>query len=145
MQNSTLDLNGSDTGVISAIGQDSTIGGLTGSRNLDMLTRTLSIGNNNARTTYSGVLSNGGLAKTGSGTLTALGQQHLRGTTTLSTGTINLGDHETRRSPAAGQQHGRGAIALNGGYLQYSAANQYDYSGRLAQPPISSTTSIPTA
>ena len=25
-----------------------------------------------------------------------------------------------------------GAIVLNGGYLQYSASNQYDYSGRFS-------------
>ena len=84
----TLDLNAIDAGTISAINQNSTFGGLSGSRNLDMLTRTLSIGNNNASTTYSGVLANGGLTKIGTGTLTLAGANTFSGVTSVQAGTL---------------------------------------------------------
>jgi fibronectin-binding autotransporter adhesin len=91
LQNSTLDLDGADAGTVSAIGQNSTLGGLAGSRNLDMLTRTLSIGNNGASTTYSGVLSNGALTKIGAGTLTLAGANSYTGATTIDSGTLQIG------------------------------------------------------
>lgn len=90
LQNSTLDLATADTGTISAIGQDSTLGGLAGSRNLDMLTRTLSIGNNNASTTYSGNLANGALTKIGSGVLSLTGSNTFTGLATVSAGTLEF-------------------------------------------------------
>ena len=61
------------------------------------------------------------------------GSNTYTGTTTLSGGTVNLGSGETAgvsgplgNSPAANP----GSIVLSGGFLQYSGANNNDYSGR---------------
>ncbi|MFM8496354.1 MAG: beta strand repeat-containing protein, partial [Planctomycetia bacterium] len=106
LQNSTLDLNASDTGTVSAISQNSTFGGLSGSRNLDMLTRTLSIGNNNASTTYSGTLTNGTLTKIGSGTLTLTASNAYAGPLTISAGALSLS--------TAGSLASTGTVAIAG-------------------------------
>jgi len=110
LQSSTLDLNAADSGTVSAISQNSTLGGLAGSRNLDMLTRTLSVGNNGASTTYSGGLSNGSLTKVGNGTLTLSGTSIYSGGTTISSGTILLGSGSALGAST-------GALAVNGGGL----------------------------
>jgi fibronectin-binding autotransporter adhesin len=85
--NSTLDLNGLDSGTVS-FSQNSTLGGLSGSRNLNMGGRTLSIGNNNASTTFSGNLSNGSLTKIGTGLFTLTGSNTFAGLATISGGTL---------------------------------------------------------
>ncbi|MFM8496405.1 MAG: beta strand repeat-containing protein, partial [Planctomycetia bacterium] len=115
LQSSTLDLNAADAGTISSIGQDSTLGGLTGSRNLDMRTRTLSIGNNNQSTTYSGTLSNGGLTKVGSGTLTLTAANAYAGTTSISGGVLQVGDgtNATARVGTGTLAVGSGTLSLN--------------------------------
>jgi autotransporter-associated beta strand protein len=114
LQNSTLDLDGSDTGTVSAIGQDSTLGGLTGSRNLDMLTRTLSIGNNGANTTYSGTLSNGALTKIGVGTLTLTEASTYAGATTINAGTLRMSGN--------GSINASSGITINGGQLDSTSS-----------------------
>jgi fibronectin-binding autotransporter adhesin len=85
--NSTLDLNALDSGTVS-FSQNSKLGGLSGSRNLDMGGRTLSIGNNNASTTFSGNLSNGSLTKIGTGLFTLTGSNSFAGLATISGGTL---------------------------------------------------------
>ena len=85
--NSTLDLNALDSGTVS-FSQNSTLGGLSGSRNLNMGGRTLSIGNNNASTTFSGNLSNGSLTKIGTGLFTLTGSNTFAGLATISGGTL---------------------------------------------------------
>ena len=87
LQNSTLDLNANDFGALWFV-QSSTLGGLTGSRNMSMNGWTVSIGNNNADTTYSGVLSNGAIAKVGTGSLTLTGANTYSGGTTISAGRL---------------------------------------------------------
>ena len=119
---STLDMNSADSGSVT-FSQDSTLGGLTGSRDLDMGTRTLSIGNNNQSTTYSGRLSNGGLTKLGSGTLTLSGSNSYTGATSVNAGVLALG---TSTALAGG-----GNLSFGGGTLRFSAANTVDYSGRI--------------
>ena len=88
----TLDLNGfSDT-----------INGLSGAGFVDNTaadtTATLTVGGNNATSTFSGVMRNSGtnstlnLAKTGSGTLTLSGVNTLTGSVTVSGGNLTLGN-----------------------------------------------------
>lgn len=89
LQNSTLDMNAADSGSIS-FGQNSTLGGLTGSRDLNMGTRTLSVGNNGQSTTYSGGLSNGALTKLGAGTQVLSGNNTYTGATTISAGQLSI-------------------------------------------------------
>jgi len=116
----TLDLNALDAGTVSAINQNSTLGGLTGSRDLDMLTRTLSIGNNNASTTYSGALSNGALTKIGTGSLTLAGANDYTGATAVNAGTLRIG---------AGGTDGRlgaGAVSVaSGATLAFDRSDNY--------------------
>ena len=115
LQNSTLDLATGDTGTVSAINQNSTLGGLKGTRNLNMQTRTLSIGNNNQDTSYSGVLSNGALTKIGSGTLTLNGTNTYAGATTISAGTLKIGNSSALGTTAAGTTVSSGATLDIGG------------------------------
>ena len=102
-------------------------------------TPTLTVGNNNASSTFSGIIRNTAgtlaLTKTGSGTLTLSGANTYIGVSALSDGTLNLGSTETPgtsgplgKSPAANP----GSIVLNGGTLRYSAINRNDYSGRFS-------------
>jgi len=105
LQSSILDMNASDAGTLT-FNQNSTLGGLMGSRDLDMSTRTLSIGNNGSSTTYSGALSNGALTKVGSGILTLTGTNTYSGATTVSGGTLTI---------AGGQLTGGGAVNVTGG------------------------------
>jgi autotransporter-associated beta strand protein len=78
----TLDLNGNNQ----------QIGSLTGAGSVSLGTATLIAGGNNATTTFSGVISgDGGLVKTGAGTMTLSGVNTYTGTTTVSGGTLALG------------------------------------------------------
>ena len=116
IQNSTLDLNSLDSGTIS-FGQNSTLGGLTGSRNLDMATRTLSIGNNNESTTYSGTLANGAFTKVGSGTLTLTAPAATSVATTVSGGVLRLSGGDNRLGTGS-------AITVSGGTLDLGGNSQ---------------------
>jgi autotransporter-associated beta strand protein len=79
LQNSTLDHSGAGTLIFGSTLNSATLGGLKGDQNLVLSNITnqpvnLSVGNNNASTSYSGNLSgNGILTKVGSGTLTLSG------------------------------------------------------------------------
>ena len=100
---------------------------------------TFSIGALSTSTTYAGtIMDNAGtvsVTKVGSGTLALTGANIYTGITTLTAGKINLGATET---PGTSGPLGKsvapnaGSIVLNGGYLQHSAANQNDYSGRFS-------------
>ncbi len=91
MQNATLDMNAADSGSVSLNNLNATIGALTGSRNLALGNGTVTIGNNQLSTIYSGVLSgSGSLVKTGSGTLTLAGPNSYTGTTAVNGGTLAL-------------------------------------------------------
>lgn len=91
LQQSTLEMNPAYTGsIVFGTPAAFTLGGLTGSANLDMQGKTLSIGNNNTDTTYSGVLSNGSLTKVGAGTLTLTVDSTYTGPTVVSGGRLTL-------------------------------------------------------
>ncbi len=103
LQNSTLDMNGSDTGslwfgtaVTSSI-NSATLGGLKGSRNIVLVNSNtttpsavaLTVGNNNSSNTYSGTLSGAGsFIKSGTGTQTLSGVSTYTGSTTVNAGTL---------------------------------------------------------
>lgn len=89
MAKSTLNMVSGDTGTLqwNATGTF-TLGGLKGDRNLDLGGKTVAMGNNNGSTTYSGVLSNGSIQKTGTGTLTLSGNNTYSGTTEVNAGTL---------------------------------------------------------
>ena len=95
LQNSTLNLSGSGVlgfGSLTA----ATLGGLSGSGTLALANTaaaavTLSVGNNNANTTYSGTLTGpGGLTKTGAGTLWLSASNNFAGTTNVNGGTLGV-------------------------------------------------------
>ena len=81
-----LDLNGK-TQTINGLSGDGTVASGTG-------TGTLTIGNNNATSTFNGAIQNGGgtvaIAKTGTGTLTLGGVNTYTGNTTINAGTVAL-------------------------------------------------------
>jgi autotransporter-associated beta strand protein len=124
LQNSTLNMQAGDSGTVS-FGPPlsaATLGGLKGSRGLVLENSSstpgavaLSVGNNNADTAYSGVLSGAGsLAKIGAGTLALAGVSTYTGATMVSAGTLAVtGD---------GSINSSSGITLNGGTLNYSSS-----------------------
>jgi len=116
LQNSTLDMHSGDAGTLTP-NQNSTLGGLMGSRNVNMNAKTLSIGNNGQNTTYSGILSNGSLTKIGTGTLTLSNASNADSGTTISNGTLAISS-PGRLSATSG------ALALGGGALDLGTTTQ---------------------
>jgi len=114
-QNATLDMDTADSGNVS-FGADVILGALTGSRDLNLGIRDISIGNNNANTTYSGAMSNSGsVTKIGTGTLTLSGVNTYSGGTTNAGGTLLIngsvvGDLEVLSGATLG---GSGSIGGN--------------------------------
>jgi outer membrane autotransporter protein len=82
----TLDLNNFNN----------TIASLAGAGNVTLGSGTLTTGGDNSSTTYSGVMSGtGGLTKNGNGTFTLTGDNTFTGATTISGGTLRLGNAGT--------------------------------------------------
>jgi fibronectin-binding autotransporter adhesin len=98
---------------------NTSLGGLIGSRDLDLGTRVVSIGHNGQSTTYSGALSNGSLTKAGTGALTLSGSNSYAGNTTISAGRLELGGNGVLGSGSYA-----GTIANAGELVLGSAANQ---------------------
>jgi fibronectin-binding autotransporter adhesin len=74
----------------------------------------------------------GSLIKSGGGMLSLSQENTYTGTTTLSGGTLAAGYAENAgTSGPFGTNTSAGSIIFDGGALQYSTANQYDYSARL--------------
>jgi autotransporter-associated beta strand protein len=158
-QNSTVAVN-VDNGLAFGTGiTAATIGGLSGSNLVNLINDdsnpvTLSVGNNNSSNTFSGVLSGAGgaLNKVGSGSLTLTASSSYTGSTTISSGTLQLGNGGTTGAISSssnitdngvlvinrsntvtqGTDFGGGAIGgtgaltlLGGGTLVLNAANTY--------------------
>lgn len=111
---STLDMAAGDTGVVTfGAGAAFTLGGLRGSRDLNMGSKTLSIGVNDQNTEYSGALSSGTLTKVGEGVLNLSGASTYTGPTNVAEGTLVVNSSIAASSGilvhagAALQGHGR--------------------------------------
>lgn len=129
IQNSTL--NGAVQFDQSVAGNAFTIGGLTGSTNLALANNAatpagvvLSVGNNNASTTYTGALTGAGsLVKVGTGNLTLSGSTYT-GTTTVNGGTLTLSGGNN----AGGTLPGTPSITVNsGGTLALASTDALGY------------------
>ncbi|MCF7839139.1 MAG: autotransporter-associated beta strand repeat-containing protein [Candidatus Marinimicrobia bacterium] len=95
LQNSTLNVGATNQvgGRVQFIAAGThVVGGLTGSRDVDLDGKTVQFGNNDASTTYSGAITNGALGKIGTGTLTLSGASSYTGDTTVDDGTLTLAE-----------------------------------------------------
>jgi autotransporter-associated beta strand protein len=105
-------------GVIDMNGFADTISGLTGNGTIDILSggiSTLTVGNNNASSTFGGLLKNTsgtlGLTKAGNGQFTLLGAHTFAGPTTINAGTLEVRDPNALGSGAS-------PVTINGGSLR---------------------------
>ena len=129
LQQSTLDTSGA--GVVSFGSLTAaTLGGLTGPGALGLSNTasaavTLSVGNNNSNTSYSGTLSGtGGFAKIGTGALALSGSNTYAGGTSVNSGTLLL-DFSAAGAPASNiinYSADSSALTLGGGTLSIQAA-----------------------
>ena len=130
---STLDLNGLSQQVASL--SDYVAGAGGNIVNSGSTTALLMVSAAGGATTFSGLIQGGGtlnglgLAVSGSGLLTLAGSNTYTGTTTLAGGTLNVGAADGGTSGPLGNG---GTIVFAGGTLQYSLANQFDYSPRFS-------------
>jgi len=122
LQNTTLDTGTSGSQVVSftvAGANTYNIGAIQGGDTLDFGNNTISVGANNASTSFTGTLagSGGSLIKAGTGTLTLSGaSSSYDGTTTISAGTIQIDHDNALGSTAAGTTVASGAaLELSGG------------------------------
>ena len=91
-----------NTGGTFALGADETIGALSGSGAVDLVSYTLSTNSDGSSSTFNGVIGgSGGLTKLGAGTLTLGGTNTFSGATTLSEGTLALAGAGSLGSSAA--------------------------------------------
>ncbi len=82
-------------GILQFVNFPDTVGSIEGDGTIGLLSSTLSVGANNASTTFSGIIADqpasiGHLTKVGTGTLTLSGPNTYRGTTTLNAGVLRL-------------------------------------------------------
>jgi autotransporter-associated beta strand protein len=108
-----------------------------GTVNLGASTRTFTIANGSAATDMSisaRIIGTGGLTKDGAGLMALSGANTYTGTTAINGGTLNVGSVETAgvSGPLGVPATPENSISFGGGTLQYSAANQFDYSSRFS-------------
>lgn len=155
IQSSTLAMNTADAGTLNFSVPSVTLGGLKGTRNLNLGTAAVSIGYNNEDTAYSGVLSGGnGLTKIGAGALTLTGANAYNGPTIINEGTIRLtggptaglkimplGDSITYGSGGtnAGYRGPLYSLLTNGSYAFQFVGSTNGNAGSLPTSPINQT------
>ncbi len=113
LQNTTLNTGASGTQQVTFIVAGSNtynIGGLSGADALAIGGNTISVGSNNANTSFTGVISGsgGGVAKVGTGTLTLTNANTYTGGTTVSNGTLIVNN-------TTGSGTGTGAVTVEAG------------------------------
>ena len=93
-----------------------TLGGLTGSKDLELPAGfALTVGKNNDNTTYSGALTGyGNFIKTGTGTLTLTGASTYEGGMTIEQGTLVASDIDARYDHSSNVGNSTGPILLGG-------------------------------
>ena len=100
---------------------------LNGAGTIVGATRTITATNANYQISYNGSIGDGGnvygITKAGNGILVLGGSNTYSGTTTLSAGTLRLGNADAFA--------GGGNLTFTGGTLQYSGSNTADYSSRI--------------
>ncbi|MGO9111612.1 MAG: beta strand repeat-containing protein [Thermoguttaceae bacterium] len=117
LQNSTLDTSGSGVLAFGSL-TAATFGGLTGSGTLSVANVALSVGKNNACTTYYGMLQGAGsLSKIGSGTLLLGGSNAYTGATAVNAGTLEVANTASLPGYAASGK----ITTANGAVLAVSA------------------------
>ncbi|MGJ8650883.1 MAG: autotransporter-associated beta strand repeat-containing protein [Opitutaceae bacterium] len=141
LQNSTLDTGASDASKAVTFDVAGTntynLGGLTGADELDVGANTVSVGDNDLSNTYNGVVSGtGGFTKVGSGTQTFTDAQTYTGATTISEGTLQLGNGGT-----TGALSTSSAIA-NDGVFSINRSNAVVQGVDFSGDPITGTGSI---
>ena len=130
LQQSTFDCGSSGTAKLSfGTLAAATFGGLQGTNNFSLLNASsvavaFSVGNNGANTTYNGILGGAGsLTKIGGGTLTLTGASTYGGATTISAGTLQIGNGGTSGSIASGTVTDNATLAFNrSGTATYATA-----------------------
>ena len=137
LQNTTLDTgtSGSQAVAFSAAGANTyNIGAIQGGDTLDFGSNTISVGANNAATSFTGILagSGGSLTKVGSGVLTLSGNNSYTGVTTISAGTLRLNNAASNTTTISGN------ILINGGTLNYGTTDMDDQISNSATVTMSS-------
>ena len=124
LQKSTVSLTTAGA-VLNLNGLNATLGGLSGSQGLDLKGTQLSIGNNNASTNYSGIISDsvggGSVTKVGTGTYSPTGNSTYAGVTNINAGIMSLTTiaNGLAASPLGASSNALTNLVLNGGTLQF--------------------------
>ncbi|MEI6074708.1 MAG: autotransporter-associated beta strand repeat-containing protein [Verrucomicrobiota bacterium] len=114
LQNSTVNLNSSDSGALDMNNLNVRFGGLKGTRNLTLGNGNISIGNNNQSTVFAGSLSGtGSFMKIGNGTFTLAGSNSFVGGLVISAGTLTISNFTASGVVTVGA----GATLAGGGIL----------------------------
>jgi fibronectin-binding autotransporter adhesin len=146
--NSTAILNGAANCLTFNTGIGSfTLGGLSGTAGFTLQDTTntaitLTVGNNNASTTYSGAMGgSGSLIDAGTGTLTLTGNNAYNGTTTINPGaTVSMGSGGNSGSVGLGAVTDNGTLIANRNDGALTLSTQISGSGAFTQAGVGTTT-----